>query len=634
MLYQRKKFLKIKTTEETSDSKNAIYFIGRFRQLSSSTSNWGLLFFSAIFFSWAISIFPQEDFISNYVTNINKVKHFNNLIKDASKNKIDSVRRLEDSLKIYELKSKKNGISIKYKTQLQDQIAFIKKRLAKLNLDRKKRYELKTLLEKTTAQKGYVKDSMRRVIKDNFFAGDIIITRAEIEKQEVAKYKDSIYNKTKVLFNVPGISPIDLGFGKGLLFCMILIIVLLFYLYNARQKLISYLRKICQYNQGNVNFASDLDQNDLQTPLWFAPIIISRGPEKSKYVNLIGWRNTKLNNIVLIALTALIFGMQLHVFWISWTLNSNPYFDETLKFKVYSLILMAVTIFIIFLWLQPVSLNSDFNKSDHYAFKRREIIKAIASSFVLLFLIPYFGKAIPKPQGNDTGFIRKRKKKRYAKSKLPDGFYVNIIHDKKKLHRHDNMIGDKIILHHYHNGYSASFKFLKLDQVEAFEKKLKPVDFMKYVNEGDINNVHIPHWQFLFEREALWQIEKQKYADALKILLYGLLYVLSKSITEKTVLSIMRMYNLYRGLYKRFSGKLSQSDKIAVDDYHKAIAGDIKFLFERYKALYLKSNEKIKGTDWQKFEHFNYKKHWQNAESLPWKCPTLYFKKNVMPERA
>lgn len=585
------------------DDKFREYYLERFRNVASSTSNWGLLFFAAVVYSWVVSIQPKSEFIESYITAKNQQKYFDTLISKTTRKKIQSIKKLQDSIQIINQRIREE-IHLTNRLQLDSIRLRFDSILAKIKLTKSKRSQLKQSLLTATSSERFMKDSLMEFIKKNYYPADVLIARTELQRDKVEKYKDSLFNKTKIVFNVPSIESINLGFKKGLIFWMFLALALLIYFFSTRLKLLHYFKEIYQRSKKDGTTLSSFGVLDMQVPFWFAPIQFLKEDKKSEYKNLVGWKNVYLQNILCILLLLLIFSLQISVAWISWQVNSKENFDENFFFKSLTIVLLSTSLLLILLWMQPISFSSKFTAKDHFSVKRREYLKIAISGAFFLFLIPIIGRSLPVSQGIKFKFRRVREKKTcHPKATVNDGFYVNQRNGANVLHR-------------YLNGSTLSSRTMTAVQMKEFEKRLKKITFSDVITKATLH-YRIPYWQFVLERESLLCIRKGKFLFAIEIVLYALRY--SRNYKGLKIENTQtRLANLLCGLVARFRYIIS-------DQQHKEIKEKVNKIIE-IESSFFNNNSVFKN----KFNMLTepdiyFEKKWKKPKDLPWNLPGLVF---------
>lgn len=601
------------------DNKYEEHLIERFRQLGSSTTNWALLFSAALIYTWLISIYPRAKFIDNYVTVINKYTYFHTLASRKQQERRSFVHASKDSLLKYRLiinKAQYEALTVKRKNYINNLDSAVSNLISAVSMAdtfKSNPKRLTLLLERAGLLKGIEKKRVWDTIRQHYLPIDILIAVSEMRKADAEKQRDSL-NKVAVAFNVPGLSTFNFEFRAGLMVWMILALVLLCYLFSKRLIMIRYLRDI--YNSQKNSLGADIkewNKLDLQVPVWLGPVYFRKGDDEPVFRSLIGWRFTRLNNIIAIGLLLSLMGMQLFVAWLCWHVSVIPFFDNVFS-QIACAAFVFISLFLFLLWLQPVDLSPKFGDGEHFDFKKREMIKLAISSLVFLLIIPPVGKIVPLMKGEDLNYKRSRKRtKNKYKINMADGFY---------LHRNKQ----KQIIHYFSGGKSPSMKSIDENGMKKLSRKLRKINIIQILDASDFNAYNIPYWPFVLEKEAYNYAMKKDYITAIKIILFSLSYSTGTGLnyiaqgrfespfqradgTEVASLQD-RLTNFLVGLILRAEKQLTGSARTemwaVINDRTRTIPGQI--LKPDFISFY-RENE-------------YYIKKWQTAKKLNWHLPS------------
>ena len=257
-----------------SDEKHSEYLIDRFRKLGSTTTNWALLFLVALLYTWFVSIYPRAHSLKNYITVLNKEKHFDSLSKRSSHEKRHFIQSYVDSA----VKEKKHDSTSFRFTNINKKLDSI---LKKSDLIIKDPERLKTFLDSATKLRGPAKKKLMLQVERDYLPIDILIAMSELQKRDADKQKDSLINKVAITFDVPGLETISVSFRAGLLIWMILAVVLLLYVFSTRLKLIDHMKSLFTLESKTLRGKlKEWEKLDLQVPVWLAPIMFKSCNEK------------------------------------------------------------------------------------------------------------------------------------------------------------------------------------------------------------------------------------------------------------------------------------------------------------------------------------------------------------------
>jgi len=589
-----------KSGDNSEGEKKCQYFIDRFRQLGSSAGKWGLLFFAALLYTWVVSIEPKKAFIVDYFTSKQKELYFDSLLSQAGKSRIKNINTFKVRLNKFDsILSNSSLVDSGFINQTKLNSENIEANLKKTNLKKKERWDLKESLALAISEKGFKKDSIKDTIKKLYYPLNVLIARAELQRTEAKNQKDSLINKANIVFNVPSLSAINLGFKAGLIFWMLLLLIFIGYFFSVRLKMMDYLKRIAVFRK-HLNSTDSFDKMDLQVPFWFAPVTFARGEDYTSYINLVGWKFIKLQNLLCISFLLLVVSLQCYVGWISWHLSAHINFDISNGFKFLTILLTTLTIMLFLLWLQPVNMSPAFETHNYTAPDRRKFVKTLVSSTLFMLLIPTIGKALPLLKAVPLGYRRKDKKFAIFSSDLAYGFYS---------HKHKR----RRIIHYYYNGYSPSFKNILPGQKAAFEKRLQPFNLLEHISSGNEKNIHISNWQYVLEAEALRLINNGDCKSGIEMILFALIYSTMQQGNQIRNTQI-RLINLLYGTMFRFEQKLAWQFK------HQQLLAKRKDVMQE-----IIKNDTLISKHIPDVTKKSFKLKWERAGTFPWTLPGLVF---------
>jgi len=591
-----------------SEDKHPDYLIHRFREISGSASRWALVFLAALTYAWLSSIFPRAETLDNYVTAVNTYKYFNRLGARAQKAK----NAYLDTLWVNYYQSVDSH---------SEDTGFLKSAEKELNREREKvgRYKKDPdTLKQLMAQVGKVKGTKRKKLKDSihesYLAPDIVLALAELKKSDAEAQRDSIRNKINVTFDVPGLHTLSFGFRLGLIVWMLLNLILVLYLFSTRLSLIRYLKQIYEIKRktckGNLQ---EWRKIDLNVPHWMAPLVVKKSPEEQAFRSLVGWRFYYLNNGLGLGLLLLTFLMQVYVAWLGW--HVAVILDERDTWLLAScLLLVASFLFVLLLWLQPVSLSPQFSQSEAFSFQRREFLKLGASGLLFFLLLPSVGKAIPMMKGKVLGYRRvKERKKKSCEVAMADGLYVR--HRKKRL----------ATVYFFHKGISPSMKHLSEEKLGEMTKQLKKIELLKAIDDNSLRSYSIPFASFVLEMEAYQYALKNDYFAAIKILTFAVTDPAETTTvmrSETPPSQFPKLYQEYqrskvlRRLQSFLSGLILRAEKRLPPGAFDVIWGNVSF---RITYVYPDAVTIAQLVKKQRRERILRK--WQDTGPLPWQLP-------------
>lgn len=599
---------------DISDDKHAEYLIDRFRKLGTGTTRWSIILLIGLIYTLLVSIYPRHEFISNSVTIIHKFTHFDSLTTNKKKIRKSFVSVTSDSFSSLNYKIGRNVYDTS-KTDVRNQYENLLSTLRKAEALKKDsgRFRLRLLLDSTYRLKGKAKKNIKDTIKKYYLPIDILIAMSDIQKEKALSQKDSLLNHADISFNVPELHTLDFGFRVGLVVWMILLLILLLYLFSVRISLIRYLKDV--YFIQKKSFKSNIKEwkkLDLQAPFWLAPINFKESDEKPVFQALVGWKFTGFHNVMGVAFLLLIVALQLYVGWLSWHVSVLRYFENT-WFQIIDVFLICCTVFLFLLWLQPVVFSAGFGQTEHFNFKRREVIKLGLSSLVFLLLSPSVGRLVPIMKGKPLQFNRRKSKlKTNSKLELEDGFYS---YKKNKV----------VMVYYLSGGKSPSMKNIPPANFKALSGKLKKIDIFEIIEDPKMHKYHIPYWPSVMEKEAYLYAAKMDFISAIRILLFSLAYsvgggsryirrsdrIYAFGSTNQTGFSKAqnRLSCFLAGLILRAEVKLPESEK-------RMLASIIK-----EKQLLIPGEVLDRNfMDFYENDSF-YTKKWQESKSLAWHLP-------------